>query len=274
MEIDELIAKAKLPSRFEVVQRLQECIESPTKSLDDFAQILETDAGLTTRLLRLVNSAYYRPDLVGTVREACTYVGEDDLVTLVLATEIINTFRGLEFHVEMREYWRQNIYAAITARIIAKRLRRNPQELFTSTLLRNIGSLLIYKQIPDKAKAIFEVLEKSENQPLFSLEQRILGFDHATLSAELLKRWDVPPSIFEPIRYYCDPYRNNMYLVDASIVFLSNLLMLIHFDLRRPQVYEEYLQMFTMITDEEFLEEIKPVVETEFSQSEALIRDC
>ena len=55
--------------------RLEEAINNPKKSMSDIAKVIREDPGLTARLLRIVNSAFYSfPSKVETISQAVTIV--------------------------------------------------------------------------------------------------------------------------------------------------------------------------------------------------------
>jgi len=55
---------------------LKKVTEDPTKTLNDAGEIIEKDPGLTARLLKIVNSAFYGfPARISTISHAITLIG-------------------------------------------------------------------------------------------------------------------------------------------------------------------------------------------------------
>ena len=94
----------RLVSLPEVCIRVNEMLDDPKISASDIGKIISQDPGLTARLLKIVNSAFYGfPSRIETVSRAVTVIGLRELRGLVLAAsavEFMNTCLSIccEFH--------------------------------------------------------------------------------------------------------------------------------------------------------------------------------
>ncbi len=89
------------------------------QSIRDFANIIASDVGMSAKLLRFVNSAYFaRRKEIKDLVQACTYLGMENLkkFTLLVAT---NDYVSVENPV----LWRKSLIRAILAEELAKRTR-------------------------------------------------------------------------------------------------------------------------------------------------------
>ncbi|MBT6595970.1 MAG: HDOD domain-containing protein, partial [Nitrospina sp.] len=60
MEIQELFsADVQIPSLPDVYYKFKEAMDNPEGSFEEISDIIATDPGLSVRLLRIVNSAYF-----------------------------------------------------------------------------------------------------------------------------------------------------------------------------------------------------------------------
>jgi len=76
----------RLVSLPEVCIRVNEMLDDPHASAADFGKVIGQDTGLTARLLKIVNSAFYGfPSRIETVSRAVTVIGLRELRGLVLA---------------------------------------------------------------------------------------------------------------------------------------------------------------------------------------------
>ncbi len=76
-----------------IYYKIDEVISRPNTSMADIGKIVGQDPGLTVRLLRLVNSAFYNfPSKVETITQALVIIGTQQLRELVLATSIVHLF--------------------------------------------------------------------------------------------------------------------------------------------------------------------------------------
>jgi HD-like signal output (HDOD) protein len=135
--------------------RLDEAINNPKKSLADIANIIREDPGLTARLLRIVNSAFYNfPTKVETISQAVTIVGNQQLSALALATSAMNMFRGIPGNlVSMDSFWRHSVGCGLAARVVATYRREpNAERFFVAGMLHDIGRPVLYSKISDDAR--------------------------------------------------------------------------------------------------------------------------
>ncbi len=223
MNLSELIEGAKLPASIDVVTKLQQSIASGIESAADFAAKLQTDASLSARVLKIANSAYYNRNSVDSIEEAVVLIGENDLTALVISSEIIAAFETDNHRINMEDFWSENIFAAISAKIIARRTGKDKATLFTASLLRRTGQLVIYRSVPEMADKILTAHKNNPEQLLHTVEKSVLGFNHAEVSATLLRKWEIPESVTTPIEHYLSPDQlNGNYRKDAAILHLSH----------------------------------------------------
>ncbi len=221
----DLIANAKLPTSIDVISNLQQSISEGVASANSLASQLETDAGLTARILKLANSAYYGRGSIETVNQAIVLIGENDLISLVLTTEVMDALRFKNSEFNLQQFWKDNIYAALSAKILARHLQRQSAQLFTAALLRKIGWVVLWRANPAVAAKLSDLI-KDSSQPEFAVENDFLGFDHANLAAELLTNWKLPSTITEPVRFYLNPTAaTEANKQDACILHLADLQM-------------------------------------------------
>src|SRR3569833_330960 len=93
----ELVTGAiELASLPEVFLRVNEMIDSPRYTAADIGHVISRDPGLTTRLLKIANSAFYSfPSQIDSVSRAITIIGTRELRDLILATSVARLFKGL-----------------------------------------------------------------------------------------------------------------------------------------------------------------------------------
>lgn len=206
--------------------QLDALIHDDNASADDISQIINADPALTIRLLKVVNSPYYGfPSQISTISRAITIVGTSELTQLVLATSVIDAFKGIPADlIKMEDFWQHSIACAVTASSIAKKCKMPAAEqFFIAGLLQNIGSLVIYQAVPELAKeAITSALFGSET--LYEAEQRLLGFDHTEVGEALAKEWRLPAALTETIRHHHTPSAAENFPIETAVVHLSDII--------------------------------------------------
>jgi HD-like signal output (HDOD) protein len=226
---DLLKGDIKLASPPTVYLTLQNIIDDPNKSVRDAAFVIESDAALAMRLLKIVNSAFYGfPSQISTISTAITLVGYRELQNLVLATAVIERLSDLPGQLfSIHDFWARNLRSALIARELDARLGKNYLDTaFLCGLVHHIGQLVFYRRIPVLAREVDLLIQ---SQPVddvneTSIEQQIIGFDHYELGAELCRLWKLPDVLVESIRLHCYPDNLGNYAKISSIVRLADQL--------------------------------------------------
>lgn len=223
----ELVAESvKLISLPDIYLRTRVVLNDPESSAQDLGDVLRIDPGLTARVLRLANSSFYGfRARVETITRAIALLGRQQIHDVVLATSVSRAFSDIDVEImDMSRFWRDSIYAALSARIVAKSCNvLDSERLFVHGLLADLGHLLMYQNIPDLAQQAL-IAAREESRLLTHVEQELIGFDYTQVGAELLRVWDMPEPMQLSIRYQMDPAGAGENVLDAAIVHIAALL--------------------------------------------------
>jgi HD-like signal output (HDOD) protein len=210
-----------------IYTKINEAINDPQSSMKDISDIISDDPGLTSRLLQLVNSAFYGfPSRVETVSRALFIVGTRQIRDLALANSIMNVFEGIpEALVSMESFWRHSVACGLAAKILAtyRRCEMNVERFFAAGIIHDIGRLVIYKKIPETAQAMI-LRCKNHREPLFSVERETIGFDHSELGRRLMQSWNLPPSLEEVVACHHSPQEARRYPVEAAVIHIADII--------------------------------------------------
>ena len=223
----ELVREAiGLPSPPQIFQQLTEVLDNPRGSTAQIADIIGLDSGLTARLLRLVNSAFYCfPSKVESISHAVLLVGVEQIRDLVLATSILRIFKGISADlIDMESFWLHSVATGVTARLLAAHRREiNGERFFVAGVLHDIGRLLLFQKLPDGARRAL-LRTRQEGEALLDAERVVFGFDHATVGGALLDAWGLPPGLSEMVRCHHSPGDAQRYPVETAAVHVADLL--------------------------------------------------
>ncbi len=206
--------------------RINEAINNPASSMAGIGKIISDDPGLTLRLLRLVNSAFYGfPTKIETITQALVIIGTKQLRDLALATSIVSLFEGIpkEF-VSMESFWRHSIACGIAAKTLAAyRRESNTERFFIAGLLHDIGRLILYKKAGNQIREAL-LRSKTGESLLFLAEREMLGFDHAVLGRRLLQGWNLPVSLEEAVAFHHEPGGARRYPIETAVVHVADII--------------------------------------------------
>lgn len=210
-----------------IYSKINEAVSDPRSSMKDISTIISDDPGLTSRLLQMVNSAFYSfPSKIETVSRALFIVGTQQVRDLALATSVMNLFKGIpEDLVSMESFWRHSVACGIAAKILAtyRRCEMNVERFFAAGIIHDIGRLIIYKKIPEKAREMI-LRSKSDGKLLTTVEKESMGYDHSELGRVLVGFWNLPPSLEEVVAYHHAPRDARRYPVETAVVHIADII--------------------------------------------------
>ena len=195
-----------MPSNYQGVIR---AIHSPHASVQDIADAVEKDMGITSRVLQVANSAYYGySKKITSPMEASMLLGIDTLKSLVRYTHVLNNFpQTPTTNAIFDAVWRHSSGVAAVARKIALLHTKDEalgDEAFTAALLHDIGKVVLASLRADEYKQVIRQAAES-NTPLNMIERIKLKTTHAETGAYLLSLWGIPFSILEAVAWHHYP---------------------------------------------------------------------
>jgi HD-like signal output (HDOD) protein len=198
----------QLPVKPALYTRLVEVLENPNSSTADVAAVIERDIGASSKLLQVVNSAFFGlPSRVGDVRTAVSYLGMEMVKMLVLSVEMRQAQGNLKpcpgFSVDSIQE-----HGLRSARIARKLLpdRMGAQDAFSAAMMQDAGMLVLMGRLPDVFAQIVKDVRQSRHTPA-EVEAAMLGVTHAEIGAYLLGIWGLPYGIVEGVAFHHAPSR-------------------------------------------------------------------
>ena len=210
----------------EVYLQVNKVIDNPESTMADLSRTISIDPGMTVAVLKLVNSAFYAmPRKVETISRAVGILGMQPLHDLTLAISVTKTFSGLNQHVmSMSVYWSNSFFSGLVARELARKcFLVDSERMFVEGLLRDIGHLLLYEQLPEPSEQVLRESAK-DGSPVHILEQQLLGFDYTEVGQTLIEEWQLPKNFGIAIRYQNNPSGTSEHGFEAALLNMASAL--------------------------------------------------
>jgi HD-like signal output (HDOD) protein len=205
-----LVSEIKtLPSLPSIYQDLMQEMQSPQASLKKAARIVAKDLGMVTKVLQLVNSAFFGLRThVSDPEQAVALLGFDTIKSLVLSSQVFAQFDQAKLpSFSLDELWRHAMLTGTYARRIAKEAGAAQQvmdEAYTAALLHDVGVLVLAANKPDDYGRVLELVRMTA-VPDWSAEREVFGADHAHVGAYLLGIWGLGDGIVEAVAFHHHP---------------------------------------------------------------------
>jgi len=229
-----------LPTLSTVASKLVSISSREETTMADIASLVAMDISLSTKVLKVVNSAFYNfPQQVSTIQQAVSILGTNAVRSLVLSFSFLSieaTNRKDTFH--YRKFWEKSLAAGVSARLIMEKLKQKElEEGFIAGLLQNVGELILARAFPNEYGQVLLQSEENDNSRM-ALERDLIGADHCHIGAEVFKHWGFPEILWVPLCYHHDPRaftgKDNKQQLFCKVVFLSGLLSDIFYS-KKPQ---------------------------------------
>lgn len=202
---DDIVAAVeRLPALSVQAVKLLAMSQREDLDVDAVVDVVRYDPSITANLLRLANSVYARGRMpVTTAHDAVVRLGVRRVVSLVVA----ESFRGTlpptlpGYDVEASTFLRHSAAVAVLAQHLAH--RGNVAEAFTAGLLHDLGKLVTSQFLAQHRPALDA--EAGSERLFFSLENELLGTDHAHLAEAVGRRWALPAPVIAAARWHHRP---------------------------------------------------------------------
>lgn len=195
-----------LPSLPTLYNEISTALQNSNCSLRDVGNIIVKDIGMTTKVLQLVNSAYFglRRKLT-TPDEAVVYLGTEAVKAMVLSLQVFSelAIKGLP-QGYLDELWEHCFMVANFAKKIAE-IESDEKPIvdnsFTSGIIHDVGKLVL---LLNRKEKFIELMngESANNAFLLNVEKKFFDVDHCELGAYLLDSWGLPHAIVKPVAYH------------------------------------------------------------------------
>ena len=208
--------------------RIKELIDDETSTIDDIADVILLDPSLSGTILKLANSSFFNyPGKIDTISKAVLVLGITEVYNLVIAFFTTKAFESIKASPQfLEDFWERSVDCALMIKYLGFKLRvPNAERLFILGLLHNLGELVMHQFMEDKVDVINQL--SSKDLP-WKKQQEVLGFTFAECTSELLKLWQLPYSLIEPIRYQDeDDFEHNT--METKLLFMAKRMMLLNY---------------------------------------------
>lgn len=210
-----------LPAMSRTVADLMSEMNKDDPSPKRVAELVGQDPSLTTRVLRLSNSSFFRASRkIGSAQEAVAMLGMTHVRSLVMAAALGSSFKNVP-GVNLPQFWRYSLRVADISKSLAGLLRQQESNAYTAGLIHAIGDLVMHIAMPDEIGPLDMGTPPLDLQRA-QAERNRFDYTYAEVGAGMVERWNFPTAIVSALKHQTAPFDGEVYDPLAGILHLAS----------------------------------------------------
>jgi len=206
-----IIAKAEnIPALPDLARDLVKLTRQDNSQLKDFVEKIKQDQGLSSKIIKLVNSPFYglRKE-VASIDRATVLLGVNTVKNLALAvsTELYYNKNFAMYKVSGQKLWEHCFAVARLCEGIAKLVGEDEDSLYLAGLMHDMGKTILVDFL---VKEVSDMAEETEQ----------LGINHAEVGELILNKWAVAKPLTEAVRKHHERMGDKI----SQILYFANLI--------------------------------------------------
>jgi HD-like signal output (HDOD) protein len=190
----------------EVTAKIISIVDDPKSTAHDLHNIIKNDPALATKILKVVNSAFYGlPGQVSDLDRAIILLGLSAVKNIAISASISRLFTAekISDKFSARDIWKHSVAVAVGTRefccLIGK--KAFAEEAFLAGLIHDLGLLIERQAYPEQLTAVIKEAYKQEKR-FCDIEIELVGADHQDLGTALAAKWKFPRLLQTVIGYH------------------------------------------------------------------------
>ncbi|MDQ7093064.1 HDOD domain-containing protein [Desulfosporosinus sp. PR] len=214
-----------LPSLPTAAVKVVALTKNPATTVKELETVIGQDPALAAGVLRQANSAYYGyARRISSLQEAIVMLGFQVTQGLAMASAVApmlkTTLAG--YDIDQDGLWKHSMLTAMAAKRLCHYLNFPLGETaFTIGLLHDIGKLVIAIYVQEVNTYLLKKVQEAKFSYV-ELEEKVIGYNHATVGGFLAQNWNLPQDLVEGISFHHSPLSAPNYSELASIVHVAN----------------------------------------------------
>ncbi len=198
-----------IPPVPDILVRLNQCMQSQDgPSAQEVMKIIMADQILTSKILKVANSAYYGfSNQVTSLQHAIVTMGLNTMLNIVTAYSLNKIC--MKNATEVRNILRHSLMCGYLTKKIGAAVRFDEEEAFVCGLLHDIGKTILLTLLAD-----YEVTEE--------MQERIIHTYHPQAGSLLTIKWKLPEVVRNAVKFHHAPEKAPYDNLAAEVVFLAN----------------------------------------------------
>jgi serine/threonine protein kinase len=195
--------KSDFPALSDSVSTINKITGSSKETVANLSNSILKDFSLTNKMLRLVNSVYYRQaggGSISTISRAVLVLGFDAVRNIAITVMLFEHLQNKGNAAQLKEEFLRANLAGILAKDIGEKVSpREAEQAFICAMFHNLGRLLSQYYFPDESDEIRRLIEQRPcTEDVATLH--VLGITFADLGVGIARSWGFPALIVNSMR--------------------------------------------------------------------------
>lgn len=191
-----------LPTLPAVAMEVNKMLQDHDTSIQQLSQTIEKDQSIASRILKLVNSAFFGVrSKVDDISYAVSLLGFNTVRNAVFSVSVIQAFSGRNTldGFNITDFWTHSVAVAVISRHLADKTGlQPPDDCFMGGLLHDIGKVVLCQYFSDLFEKVWTAAQ-NDNLSFYEAEKREAPIDHARIGEYLAKKWQLPVRLVDAI---------------------------------------------------------------------------
>ena len=195
--------KSDFPALSESISTINRIASSESEGVTMLSNAILKDVALTSKLLKVVNAAYYTQyggGTISTVSRAVVILGFDAVRNLALTLMLFDHLQNQEHAAQLKDEFVRSLYGGIIAKGLAHKVGvRNAEEGFICALFHSLGKLLCMFYLMEEVEETKRVMQQ-KNMSEENASVSVLGMSYHEIGIGVAKAWNFPDQISHSMR--------------------------------------------------------------------------
>jgi serine/threonine protein kinase len=195
--------KSDFPALSATMSAINRASASEDESVNTLTKQILKDFALTSKLLKMVNSAYFGAfgGTISTVSKAVVIMGVDRIRNAAITLMLFEHLQNKTQAARLKEDLVASYFSGVLARQLAVKTGiRNVEEAFICATFHSLGRLLTSFYFPEEDRQIQRLIRQKDVAEMQASIQ-VLGVSFEDLGIGVAKVWNFPPRLIQSMRH-------------------------------------------------------------------------
>jgi serine/threonine protein kinase len=194
-------SKSDFPALSNIISEINQVVSSDSENGGRLTRTILQDFALTSKLLRLVNTASYGQfgGTINTVSKAVVILGFETVRNIAMSLILMEFLQNKSQAVQLKD---EVVHAVFTG-IVAAQLSvghniRDAEEVMVCSMFHNLGRMLATYYFFEESQEISRLIEQGETEEKAAV--KVLGLSYPELGLAVGRSWNFPPRLIAGMR--------------------------------------------------------------------------